>query len=224
MLANRAKQSEKYIIPEQDYYLNMSKFSDSDGERAVKAARAIVEGYVSNCDIPAIDVPQEFKRNGGVFVTLKTYPGDDLRGCIGYPEPVAPLNEALTDSAISAATRDPRFRPVRKEELRKILVEVSLLTNPEPIIVKDSKELLSKVIIGEDGLIAERGRWRGLLLPQVPVELCWGVEEFLMQTCAKAGLDPDAWKDPKTRFLKFQAEVFSEESPNGKINRVVLTR
>jgi len=200
----------------------MPKFSDSEGERAVKAARAIVEGYVKNGDAPQVEVPENFRKKGGVFVTLKTYPGDDLRGCIGYPEPIAPLEDALVDSAISAATRDPRFYPVRGDELSKLVVEVSLLTPPEPITVGDSKELLGKVVIGEDGLIAERGRWRGLLLPQVPVELGWGVEEFLMQTCVKAGLEPSAWKDPKTRFLKFQAEVFSEESPNGKIKREIL--
>jgi len=200
----------------------MPKFSDLDGEKAVKAARTIVEGYVKHGDVPKIDVPESFRKNGGVFVTLKTYPGDDLRGCIGYPEPVAPLEEALIDSAVSAATRDPRFRPVREKELPLLLVEVSLLTPPEQIAVSDPKELLGKVVVGEDGLIAERGRSRGLLLPQVPVELGWGVEEFLMQTCAKAGLDPDAWKDSKTRFLKFQAEVFSEESPNGKIHREIL--
>lgn len=201
----------------------MPKFSDSEGERAVKAARAIVEGYVKDGEIPTVEVPETFRKKGGVFVTLKTYPEDDLRGCIGYPEPIAPLEEALIDSAISAATRDPRFYPVKSDELPKLVVEVSLLTPPEPITVCDSKELLGKVVVGEDGLIAEKGRWRGLLLPQVPVELGWGVEEFLMQTCCKAGLGPEAWKDPKTRFLKFQAEVFSEESPNGKINREILS-
>lgn len=202
----------------------MPKFSDSDGERAVKAARAIVDGFVTKGETPDIDVPESFKKNGGIFVTLKTHPGDDLRGCIGFPEPVIPLYEALIDSAISAATKDPRFRPVRKEELQKLVVEVSLLTNPEPIAVKENRELLGKVVIGEDGLIVERGRWRGLLLPQVPVELGWGVEEFLMNTCMKAGLYPEAWLEPKTRFFKFQAEVFSEESPNGKIHREILKR
>lgn len=200
----------------------MPKFSDSEGEIAVKAARAIVESFVNEGDIPRIEFPESFGKKGGVFVTLKTYPDDDLRGCIGYPEPVAPLKEALVDSAISAATRDPRFYPVLTDELPGLVVEVSLLTPPEPIEAVNANELLKKVVIGEDGLIAERGRFRGLLLPQVPVELHWDVEEFLMQTGCKAGLGPEAWKDPKTRFLKFQAEVFSEESPNGKIRREIL--
>lgn len=200
----------------------MPKFSDSDGERAVKAARTVVEGFVKHGEIPAIDVPESFREKGGVFVTLKIYPNGDLRGCIGYPEPVAPLEEALTDSAVSAATRDPRFYPVGEKELPLLVVDVSLLTPPEPIVVSDPKELLKKVVVGEDGLIAERGRFRGLLLPQVPVELGWGVQEFLMQTCVKAGMDPGGWKDPKTKFYKFQAEVFSEESPNGKIHREIL--
>lgn len=200
----------------------MPKFSDSEGERAVKSARAIVEGYVKNCEIPQVEVPDSFRKKGGVFVTLKTYPADDLRGCIGYPEPVVPLEEALIDSAISAATKDPRFHPVRANELPNLVVEVSLLTPPERIVVKENEELLNRVVIGEDGLIVERGYCRGLLLPQVPVELCWGVEEFLMQTCRKAGMEPEAWKDPKTKFLKFQAEVFSEEKPNGKVRRELL--
>jgi len=201
----------------------MPKFSDSDGERAVKAARTVVEGCVKDGEIPPVDLPKSFEKDGGVFVTLKTYPDLDLRGCIGYPEPVAPLRDAIVDSAISAATRDPRFYPVRKEELSALVVEVSLLTPPEKISVKDPSELPGKVIVGEDGLIAERGRYRGLLLPQVPVELGWDAQEFLMQTCCKAGLEPEVWKSPGTTFYKFQAEIFHEEKPNGNIRRQLLS-
>lgn len=201
----------------------MSKFSDIDGEKAVRAARKVVENYVKDCKIPALNLPSTFSQKGGVFVTLKTYPQDDLRGCIGYPEPIAPLGEALIDSAVSAATRDPRFFPVSEEELSGLVVEVSLLTPPEPIEVQSNEELPGKVKIGEDGLIVERGHARGLLLPQVPVEWGWGAEEFLMQTCCKAGLMPEAWKDSKTRFLKFQAEVFSEEKPGGAVRREILS-
>ncbi len=201
----------------------MPKFSDEDGIRAVRAARYVVESVVKCQDMPDLKLPQSFGQKGGVFVTLKTYPEMDLRGCIGYPEPVAPLVEALTDSAVSAATRDPRFSPVSLEELKSLVVEVSLLTPPELISVASYKELPGKVKVGEDGLIVERGWARGLLLPQVPIEWGWKAEEFLEQTCCKAGLQPEAWRDPKTSFYKFQAEVFSEEKPHGKINREILS-
>jgi uncharacterized protein (TIGR00296 family) len=200
----------------------MSKFSDEEGIRAVRAARYVIENTVKCQDVPDLKLPASFKDKGGVFVTLKTHPDHELRGCIGYPEPVVALKEALVDSAISAATRDPRFPPVSADELPNLLVEVSLLTPPEPIETSGAKELIGKVKVGEDGLIVERGRARGLLLPQVPIEWGWKAEEFLEQTCGKAGLPLEAWKDPKTRFFKFQAEVFSEEKPHGKIKREIL--
>ncbi len=200
----------------------MSKFSDEEGIRAVRAARYVIESTVKCQDIPDLKLPASFKNKGGVFVTLKTHPEDELRGCIGYPEPVAALEEALVDSAVSAATRDPRFAPVSPDELPNLVVEVSLLTPPEPIEASSPKELIGKVKVGEDGLIVERGWARGLLLPQVPIEWGWKSEEFLEQTCGKAGLPLAAWKDPKTRFFKFQAEVFSEEKPHGKIRREIL--
>ncbi|MDH4123549.1 MAG: TIGR00296 family protein [Thermoplasmata archaeon] len=201
----------------------MKTFSDADGEKAVRAARMIVESYVNKRKLTNLDLPEEFSENGGVFVTLKTHPDEELRGCIGYPEPIMPLRDALIDSAISAASRDPRFPPVSSAELPELTVEVSLLTPPEPINVSNPDELLSKVKIGEDGLIAERGWTRGLLLPQVPVEWNWGVEEFLRETCRKAGMSREAWRDPETKFYKFQAEVFSEEKPNGNVKREILS-
>jgi hypothetical protein len=201
----------------------MSKFSDEDGIRAVRAARYVVESVVKCQDIPDLKLPASFKEKGGVFVTLKTHPDNELRGCIGYPEPVAALEEALVDSAISAATRDPRFSPVSAEELPSLVIEVSLLTPPELIESSSSKDLIGKVKVGEDGLIVERDWARGLLLPQVPIECGWRAEKFLEQTCGKAGLPLAAWKDPKTRFFKFQAEVFSEEKPHGKIKREILS-
>jgi hypothetical protein len=201
----------------------MSKFSNEDGIRAVRAARYVIESTVNDREVPNLKLPASFKNKGGVFVTLKTYPENGLRGCIGYPEPVAPLGEALVDSAISAATRDPRFLPVSPSELPGLVVEVSLLTTPEQIRVSNQKELPRSVKIGEDGLIVERGWAKGLLLPQVPVEWGWKAEEFLEQTCGKAGLPLEAWMDPETKFFKFQAEVFSEEKPHGKIKREILS-
>jgi uncharacterized protein (TIGR00296 family) len=194
-------------------------FSDSEGKKAVEIARAVVENHVRKERMPRMEPPESFMRKSGVFVTLTTHPGDDLRGCIGYPEPVAPLIEALTESAMSAATRDPRFPPVRPAELESIKVEVSLLTPPEEIETRTPADLPAEVSIGEDGLIVQRDWARGLLLPQVPVEWGWEAEEFLSQACMKAGLSPDSWHLPGTKIFRFRAEVFSELEPRGPVER-----
>lgn len=197
-------------------------YTDGEGELAVKIARAVVESHVKKTKAPDFELPEIFKRKSGVFVTLTTFPDDDLRGCIGYPEPVAPLIEALRDAAVSAASRDPRFPPVRENELKRIRVEVSLLTPPEEIKVKKQREFLACVNVGKDGLIMQRGWARGLLLPQVPVEWGWDAEEFLCQTCIKAGMTPDSWLQEGTKCFKFQAEVFSEDKPGGSVKRRTL--
>jgi uncharacterized protein (TIGR00296 family) len=198
-------------------------FSDKDGKQAVRIARAIIESHVNRVPVPKMEVPDVFTKKYGVFVTITTHPNDDLRGCIGYPEPILPLIDALKDAAISACSRDPRFPPVTSDELDKVKVEVSLLTPPEEIKVKKQKELTSHISVGVDGLIMERGWARGLLLPQVPVEWGWNVEEFLCQTCMKAGLSPDAWLQSGTKVFKFQAEVFSEVKPRGEAIRRSLS-
>ena len=194
-------------------------FSDEDGKLAVKIARAVVESHVKKEKVPEFDVPEIFAQNYGVFVTLTTYPEDELRGCIGYPEPIMPLIDAIKDSAISASSRDPRFPSVRPNELKKIKVEVSLLTPPVEICVQKPSKLVECVKIGEDGLIVQKSWARGLLLPQVPVEWGWDAEEFLCQTCIKAGLMPDSWLQEGTKMFKFQAEVFSESKPGGEVKR-----
>jgi uncharacterized protein (TIGR00296 family) len=109
------------------------------------------------------------------------------------------------DSSISAAIRDPRFPPVTQEEMDSIEVEVTVLTEPEEI-VPDSQN----VKVGEDGLMVEKGIFKGILLPQVPLELGWEAEEFLCQTCIKAGLPPDCWLDEGVTVYKFQGQIFSE--------------
>lgn len=198
-------------------------FSDEDGRLAVKIARAAVESHVRRTKFVEQKVPDIFKKNYGVFVTLTTYPEDRLRGCIGYPEPVMLLIDALKDAAVSACSRDPRFPPVTQDELKKIRVEVSLLTPPEEVRVKKPREYISCVKIGEDGLIMQRGYSRGLLLPQVPIEWHWDAEEFLCQCCLKAGLMPDSWLQEGTKVFKFQAEVFSEDKPGGDVKRRSLS-
>ena len=130
--------------------------------------------------------------------------------------------EAIIDSAVSAATRDPRFYPLSAGELGGVVFEVSVLTPPEPVQVENPKEYLGKIKVGEDGLIVEKGGYKGLLLPQVPVEWSWCEEEFLCQCCVKAGLPPDSWLTKGTKIYKFQAIVFEEETPEGEVKRVKL--
>jgi hypothetical protein len=191
-------------------------FSKEEGKLAVKIARGVIEKYVKNEEITAKDYPESFKEKSGVFVTINTYPKKELRGCIGYPEPVMPLIDAIIDSAKNAC-HDPRFPELKKDELNSIVVEVSLLTKPELVKTDNTKDYPEKIKIGRDGLIAESGFYRGLLLPQVPVEQEWDKETYLSHTCMKAGLMPDAWLDKRTKIYKFQAQIFSETSPNGEI-------
>ncbi len=200
----------------------MYAYTEEEGVFAVKIARKVVEFYLEHEDVPYIEFPEKFERKSGVFTTISTYPTHELRGCIGYPEPVLPLKDALIQSALSAAFSDPRFPPLRKSEVEHVVFEVSLLTPPEEIKVQSREELLNEVKIGVHGLIAERGFYRGLLLPQVPVEWHWDVKEFLEQTCWKAGLPRDCWKDERTKFYRFSAEIFEEEKPRGAIRRKEL--
>lgn len=192
-------------------------FSDEEGISAVRAARAIVDAHVHGRGPPALDLPPTFDSPGGVFTTLKTHPAGDLRGCIGIPEPIMNLRDAIIRSAMSAATEDPRFPRLSPGELDRVTVEVTLMTPPEAIPVQRPEELLDVVKIGVHGLIASRGGRRGLLLPQVPVEQGWGVEEFLAHTCWKAGLPPDSWRDGVTTFSWFTGQVFGEVEPRGDV-------
>jgi len=125
-----------------------------------------------------------------------------LRGCIGYCEPIKPLVNAIIEVAISAATSDPRFPPVKLSEMDKINLEISVLSKPELVEVKNPQEYLEKIKVGLDGLIVENGFNKGLLLPQVPVEWKWDEEEFLCNTCMKAGLPADCWYDRETQIEK----------------------
>jgi len=142
-----------------------------------------------------------------------------LRGCIGLPYPTTPLTKAVIEAAVSSSTQDPRFPPLSMQELDSIVFEISVLTPPERVIVRNPLEYISKIKVGKDGLIMENGYNKGLLLPQVPVELNWNEEEFLSQTAMKAGLLPDAWLLENTKIYRFQAIIFEEEIPKGNVKQ-----
>jgi AmmeMemoRadiSam system protein A len=168
---------------------------------ARQSIEAVLDGRRPELDLGALD--GELRRPSGAFVTLNERTGE-LRGCIGSIEAVAPLAQAVSSSAVSAAFRDPRFYPVTKDELPALHIEISVMS---PIVpVADVEE----IEVGRDGLIIRKGSRAGLLLPQVATEYGWDRETFLRQTCVKAGLPPESWQSPDCRIEKFSAEVFGE--------------
>ncbi|HDO19878.1 MAG TPA: TIGR00296 family protein [Thermoplasmatales archaeon] len=193
-----------------------------EGREAVKFAREVVDNYVKGKTYKK-KLEGKFKEKAGAFVTLLTFPKRELRGCIGIPEPVYELGHIIEEVAKSA-THDPRFPPLSEEELPNIIVEVTILTPPELIKVGNPKEYLDSITIGRDGLIVEKGFYRGLLLPQVPVEYNWDVEEFLCHTCMKAGLPPDAWIDRETKIYRFSGQIFAEKEPYGEVEERRIDR
>ena len=189
-----------------------TQLSDSDGVFLVKTARMAVTEFLSNGKRIKLESEREkkFSFNSGVFVTLNN--ADGLRGCIGFPMPDKKLSNGIIDAAIAAATEDPRFSPVKTNELNDIVFEVTVLTPPVEITVTDPMEYLEKIKVGRDGLIIRNSFSSGLLLPQVPVEYGWNVEEFLQHTCEKAGLEKDTWKNEKVKIEKFEGIVYEEKT------------
>ncbi len=205
------------------------KFSSEEGKILVRFARDNIEFFlINNRRIPIPDqIKEKFADKYGAFVTLNEYnvSGNPLRGCIGYIEPTYSLYDVIHRVSISSAIEDPRFPSVSIEEMDTIVIELSILTPPELINVNDPKEYLNKIVIGRDGLIAERGMRRGLLLPQVPIDQDrnWDVETFLSHTCSKAWLDSNAWREKSTKIYSFQAILFEEKEPRGEVVRKYLS-
>lgn len=199
------------------------QLSLEEGKLLVELARKAVEEYLKTrkrINVPK-DISEKLLQPCGVFVTINgvKHGEKELRGCIGFPYPTTPLVQAVIESAISSATQDPRFYPISLSELNSVVFEVSVLTPPQIIEVEKPSEYSSKIKVGEDGLIVERGMFKGLLLPQVPVEWNWDEEEFLCQCCVKAVLPPDCWLMKGTKIYKFQAIIFEEEKPRGDVRR-----
>jgi AmmeMemoRadiSam system protein A len=180
-----------------------------EGQRLLAIARRALEEHFQAGGGPATGGPPRSSARAegrlveprGVFVTLTR--AGELRGCTGYVEGVAPVADAVRDLAISSATRDRRFTPVRADELAALHIEVSVLTPPRPIRPDE-------IEIGRHGLIARLGGRSGLLLPQVAPDWGWDAAEFLERTCEKAGLPRGAWREQGFTLLGFEAQIFEE--------------
>jgi uncharacterized protein len=201
--------------------------SIDDGKVLVDMARQAITDHLESKKASSLK-NRGFKliQPRGVFVTLTdSTKAGELRGCIGNPFPKTSLAEETAHCAIEAATMDPRFEPIGRDEFdRSIVVEVSVLTLPENIVVKNPLDLPLNLKIGRDGLLVSGGGSKGLLLPQVAVDEGFDEEEFLSQCCMKAGLTPDAWVTGKVRVARFQGQIFSEEKPHGAVFERKLDR
>ena len=182
--------------------------NDKSGQYLVELAKESVKHFLETGEklkIPE-NHPLELDEKYGVFVTLNK--NNDLRGCIGYAEPIESAIQATIDVAIAAAFNDPRFPQISEEEYDKLDFEVTVLTEPEMILVAHPDQYFEEIEIGVDGLIIQKGYSRGLLLPQVAVENVWNIEEFLEHTCMKAGISADSWMDESCDVYKFQGQIF----------------
>jgi AmmeMemoRadiSam system protein A len=182
----------------------MPSLSEADRRTALQLARTAVVEAVTHRKVPNSFLSQGvFAELHGVFVTLHVH--NRLQGCIGVIEAKEPLGEAIARCAASAALEDPRFAPMKMEQLGELSIEISLLSVMEPIAPES-------IEIGHHGLFVRLRAQRGLLLPQVAAEHRLTREQFLEETCRKAGLPREAWRDPEARLFGFTCEVFSEFS------------
>ena len=177
--------------------------SDGDKKLLLQIARGSIEAHLLAKPAPALEaVPRSLCESRGAFVSLHRQ--GQLRGCIGYLEAIKPLGQTVQEMAAAAAFHDPRFRPLGREELADLEVEISVLSPMR--LIKN----IDEIQVGTHGLYIVQGANRGLLLPQVATQYQWDRLTFLAQTCNKAGLPPDAWKDPNTQIFIFGAEIFSD--------------
>jgi AmmeMemoRadiSam system protein A len=183
------------------------KLTDSEKAFLLKLARDTIKTLLQGRGIEDLRMDKEsitdtLKEECGVFVTLQKA-HHEFRGCIGYILPMLPLWQAVIENARNAAFRDPRFSPLKKNELDNIGIEISVLSIP--VKIKD----ISEFRVGVDGIILKKGFHQAVFLPQVAPEQGWDAETTLEYLSMKAGLSPDAWHEGST-FETFQAEVFSE--------------
>jgi uncharacterized protein len=179
------------------------EYSQQERTLLLKLAHQSIESALAGTSISLDPPTPHLAEPRGAFTTLHLQ--GKLRGCVGYVVPLYPLYKTVAETAAAAAFQDDRFHPVSKAEAPLLQIEISILSPLRPISPDE-------VVIGKHGLVVNRGSFRGLLLPQVPLEWGWDRDTFIAQTCRKAGLPPDAWKMGAT-LEAFTAEIFSEPLP-----------
>jgi uncharacterized protein (TIGR00296 family) len=200
----------------------MVEWSLEDGKYLIDVSRQAIKHYgLTRKYLEVYNAPAKYQVKSGAFVTVKDKK-NQLLGCIGRPYPSDTLLKNVIQSAVDAAYYDPRFEPLDPKSADSVLLEVSILSPPEEVNFKVPEELVNKIKVGRDGIIVEWALGSGLLLPQVPVEEGWSVEEYLSYGCLKAGGDRNLWKRGNMRIYRFTASVFSEQQPNGPVVRINL--
>jgi len=189
-----------YSNDEKSYLIDLAKTAIYTGE---------IKSIIQSVNLEKIS--SNLKKERGVFVTI--YKNGGLRGCIGYILPVIPLYNAVIENAYNAAYKDPRFLPLKKEEVKELDVEISVLTLPQKLNYDDSKDLLDKLEPLKDGVIIRKGFSSATFLPQVWEQLL-EKKDFLSHLCLKAGLPKDEWEKGKLDIELYRAIVFGEKRKN----------
>lgn len=184
----------------------MDNYTAEEKKLLLKLARDEINYNLTGENPPLlVDLDEKLMQVRSCFVTLHTASGA-LRGCIGNIEPYQPLAENIIHNAKNSAFGDPRFPPVSADEVDSLVIEISILTVPEP--VPSYKDF----VVGKHGIILSKGGRSAVFLPQVAPEQGWDAETTLTHLAMKAGLFPEAWKDEDCQFRTFEAIYFSEKN------------
>ena len=193
-------------------------FDLESGRKLVSRARYAIREAAHSEEEPTVSLDSPsgpLTAVRGVFVTIRR--GERLRGCIGRPTPEQPIGTVVTEAATDAALHDPRVPAVEPGELGDVTVSVSVLSPPEALPATDPEAYPEHVEVGTHGLMVERDRARGLLLPQVAIDQDVDAETFLDETCRKAGLSPGVWRQGNVAVKRFTGQVFTETAPRGTV-------
>jgi AmmeMemoRadiSam system protein A len=187
-------------------------YNPSEKKWLLELARKSIGHYLEKGAQPKVEpfeVPERLRESAGCFVTLTVH--GRLRGCIGHIEAIQPLYKDVIDNAISAAFDDPRFPPLDSDELKKVEIEVSVLSKPKELVYENAEDLLRKLKPRRDGVILRKGSFGATFLPQVWDELK-KPEDFLSHLCAKAGLPSEEWRKGSLAVQSYTVEAFDESA------------